>query len=114
MKKSQEKMQKLEKGKQAVLIAMVRDNQLLWDPTSVHFRNNKKKSEVWEKIADELKVPPFWAQKYYKNLRDRYTKERKKECTKWEWFYEFLFLEKSDRFNGIFFLIFFINLIVFI
>lgn len=92
-------MQKLEKNKQAALIAMVRDNQLLWDPTSVHYRNNKKKSAIWQKIADELNVPPFWAQKYYKNLRDRYTKERKKESTKWEWFYEFLFLEKTDRFN---------------
>lgn len=106
MKKSQEPMQKLEKNKQAALIAMVRDNQLLWDPSSVHYRNNKKKSAVWQKIADELNVPPFWAQKYYKNLRDRYTKERKKECTKWEWFYEFLFLEKTDRLktNNIFFI----------
>lgn len=97
MKKSQEQMHKLEKNKQAALIAMVRDNPLLWDKTSVHYRNNKKKSLIWQKIADELKVPPFWAQKYYKNLRDRYTKERKKESTKWEWFYEFLFLEKTER-----------------
>lgn len=96
MKKTQESMNKLEKNKQAALIAMVRDNQLLWDSTSVHYRNNKKKTEVWQRIADELNVPPFWAQKYYKNLRDRYTKERKKESTKWEWFYEFLFLEKTD------------------
>ncbi|XP_055383209.1 uncharacterized protein LOC129613249 isoform X2 [Condylostylus longicornis] len=63
------------------LIEIMRELPCLWDKTDAKYKNKKLKEEKWEEIAEHLNTTIKICKLKWRNLRDRYLKERRKSNT---------------------------------
>ncbi|CAL1672177.1 unnamed protein product [Lasius platythorax] len=65
-----------------LIIHYVRSRPQLWDFKNKQYRDNVLKKKLWCEVAQELNVTDEFVKNRWRNLRDRYIKEKKKSITK--------------------------------
>ncbi|CAK9292715.1 unnamed protein product [Gordionus sp. m RMFG-2023] len=79
-------------------ISMVKSRPAIWDPSDKDYSNNEKKSQDWVDVCDICHVDILLAKSKWKNLRDNFVKESKKDrlpTSRWKFFDSLSFLSKS-------------------
>ncbi|XP_025163180.1 uncharacterized protein LOC105184943 isoform X1 [Harpegnathos saltator] len=69
-------------GINELIIHYVRNRPQLWDLNDKCYRNNGLKKKLWCEVAHELNMTEEFVKNRWRNLRDRYIKEKKKSVTK--------------------------------
>jgi hypothetical protein len=81
-----------------LLIELVSSHSHLYDVKNKNYKNNKMKDNTWEAIV--LETTPDDCKRLWKNLRDRFTKEKRSRSgesakeSEWQYFKRMLFYDK--------------------
>jgi hypothetical protein len=83
-----------------LLIELVSSHAHLYDMKNKNYKNNKMKDNTWEELAIVLETTPDDCKRLWKNLRDRFTKEKRSRSgeaakeSEWQYFKQMLFYDK--------------------
>lgn len=62
-----------------ILIKLVRDRKMLWDPTHPDYYNKLKKAHNWKEIADQMNCTADECYKKMESLRGSFRREKSRE-----------------------------------
>ncbi|XP_056631966.1 transcription factor Adf-1-like [Diorhabda sublineata] len=78
------------------LIQIVRDNELLYNPSSAFYRCRQKREEIWNQISSEINKPAAICKKKWRHLRDHFLRghlRRGNSVHSWTYYEPLRFLE---------------------